>query len=110
VTRAGIHADGLLKDEEIYNIFDTEAILNRKAGVAVDALSGLAGIAYWLNAFFNLPDDKKVDKKDPLVAKVKKLVDVEYDNGRQTAMSDYELKSYVKSADYEYYKKLKTLS
>ena len=23
VTRAGIHADGLLKDEEIYNIFDT---------------------------------------------------------------------------------------
>ena len=24
VTRAGIHADGLLKNEEIYNIFDTE--------------------------------------------------------------------------------------
>lgn len=23
VTRAGIHADGLLKNEEIYNIFDT---------------------------------------------------------------------------------------
>jgi len=22
-TRAGIHADGLMKDEEIYNIFDT---------------------------------------------------------------------------------------
>lgn len=28
-TRAGIHADGLLKDEEIYNIFNTEKILNR---------------------------------------------------------------------------------
>ncbi len=27
VTRAGIHADGLLKNEEIYNIFDTEKIL-----------------------------------------------------------------------------------
>lgn len=26
-TRAGIHADGLLKDEEIYNIFNTEKIL-----------------------------------------------------------------------------------
>ena len=23
MTRAGIHADGLLKDEEIYNVFDT---------------------------------------------------------------------------------------
>ncbi len=29
VTRAGIHADGLLKNEEIYNIFDTEKFLNR---------------------------------------------------------------------------------
>lgn len=24
VTKAGIHADGMLKDQEIYNIFDTE--------------------------------------------------------------------------------------
>ena len=30
VTRAGIHADGLLKDEEIYNIFNTRKILNRR--------------------------------------------------------------------------------
>ncbi|MFC2662974.1 MAG: 2-isopropylmalate synthase, partial [Eubacterium sp.] len=29
VTRAGIHADGLLKDEEIYNIFNTKKLLNR---------------------------------------------------------------------------------
>ena len=42
VTRAGIHADGMLKDEEIYNIFDTAAILNRPASVAVDSHSGLA--------------------------------------------------------------------
>lgn len=32
-TRAGIHADGILKDEEIYNIFDTKKILNRPVGV-----------------------------------------------------------------------------
>ena len=31
VTRAGVHADGLLKNEEIYNIFDTEKFLNRPA-------------------------------------------------------------------------------
>ena len=37
VTRAGIHADGMMKDAEIYNIFDTEAILNRPANVSVSA-------------------------------------------------------------------------
>ena len=31
MTRAGIHADGLMKDEEIYNIFDTEKLLDRPA-------------------------------------------------------------------------------
>lgn len=28
-TRAGIHADGLLKDEEIYNVFNTQKILGK---------------------------------------------------------------------------------
>ncbi len=31
VTSAGIHADGMLKNEEIYNIFDTDRILGRPA-------------------------------------------------------------------------------
>ncbi len=39
VTRAGIHADGLLKNEEIYNIFDTEKFLNRPVLVAVSNTS-----------------------------------------------------------------------
>jgi len=109
VTRAGIHADGLLKDEEIYNIFDTEKILNRKAGVAVDSASGLAGIAFWFNSFFKLPPDKKIDKKDPIVAEVKKKCDIEYANGRQTAMGDSELKAYVKAINYEFYQALKNM-
>jgi isopropylmalate/homocitrate/citramalate synthase len=29
-TKAGVHADGLLKDVEIYNIFDTEKLLGKK--------------------------------------------------------------------------------
>ncbi|MEG0766762.1 MAG: 2-isopropylmalate synthase, partial [Clostridia bacterium] len=57
VTRAGIHADGLLKDEEIYNIFDTTLLLNRPALVAVDSHSGLAGIAHWINSYFKLLPD-----------------------------------------------------
>lgn len=109
-TRAGIHADGLLKDEEIYNIFDTETILNRKAAVAVDSYSGLAGIAYWFNSYFNIPEEMKITKNDSIVADVKALVDKEYKNGRTTAMSNYELKQFVKEIDIDLYYKLKYIS
>ena len=54
VTRAGIHADGLMKDKEIYNIFDTEKILNRPATVGISNTSGLAGLAYWMNVNYAL--------------------------------------------------------
>ena len=40
VTRAGIHADGILKNPEIYNIFDTEKILQRPLRVMVTDKSG----------------------------------------------------------------------
>ena len=53
VTRAGIHADGLLKNEEIYNIFDTEKFLNQTAtGMQCPIHLGLAGIAHWINSLF----------------------------------------------------------
>ena len=96
VTRAGIHADGLLKDEEIYNIFDTGKILNRPAIVAVNNVSGLAGIAFWINQYYRLPDEAKVDKRSELVAKIKVWVDEEYKNDRQTVISDEELVALVK--------------
>ncbi len=91
VTRAGIHADGLLKNEEIYNIFDTDKILNRPVLVAVSNTSGLAGIAHWINTYFGLKDEKAMDKSHPLVEKVKKWVDAEYEGGRVTMITDHEL-------------------
>lgn len=91
VTRAGIHADGLLKDEEIYNIFDTAAILNRPASVAVSNTSGLAGIAYWINEHFGFKGSNIVSKHDPAVSKIKEWIDREYADGRQTVISDDEL-------------------
>lgn len=91
VTRAGIHADGLLKDEEIYNIFDTKKILNRPVSVAVSNTSGLAGIAYWINNYYDLSDENKIDKKDNLVSEIKTWIDEEYNSGRQTVISDEEL-------------------
>lgn len=95
-TRAGIHADGLLKDEEIYNIFDTTRILGRPPVVVVDSHSGLAGIAAWMNNYFHLKGDKAIDKKDERIAKIKKWVDDEYANGRTTVISDSELEQLAK--------------
>ena len=95
VTRAGIHADGLLKDEEIYNIFNTDKILNRPASVSISKTSGLAGIAYWINNNYRLNGDKAIDKKHPLVIALKDWVDKEYEDGRQTALSDIELENKI---------------
>ena len=91
VTRAGIHADGLLKNEEIYNIFDTEKFLNRPVLVSVSNTSGLAGIAHWINTYYKLPAEKKLDKECELVKMVKTWVDHEYDEGRVTVITDDEL-------------------
>ena len=91
VTRAGIHADGLLKNEEIYNIFDTEKILNRPVLVAVSNTSGLAGVAHWINTYYKLKGDKAIDKQHELVAKVKEWVDCQYEEGRVTVITDEEL-------------------
>ena len=95
VTKAGIHADGMLKDQEIYNIFDTQKILGRAPRVVVDSFSGLAGIAYWINSYYELPTENKVQKSDDIVVKIKEFVDKEYALGRTTAISDKELDTMV---------------
>ena len=95
VTRAGIHADGLLKDEEIYNIFDTKKILNRPASVLIGKTSGLAGIAYWINENYRLSADEAVDKRDPVVIALKAWIDKEYEDGRQTSLSVGELEEKI---------------
>ena len=95
VTRAGIHADGLLKDEEIYNIFDTKKILNRSATVLLGKASGLAGIAYWINENYRLSANEAIDKKDPLVVAIKEWIDTEYEGGRQTTLSNGEIEEKI---------------
>jgi len=91
VTRAGIHADGLMKDAEIYNIFDTDKILNRPAEVAISNTSGLAGIAYWINKHYRLKGDSEVTKQDGIVIRAKEAIDKLYADGRTTLLSDEEL-------------------
>ncbi len=96
VTRAGIHADGLLKDEEIYNIFNTEKILNRPVSVLLGKSSGLSGIAYWINKNYNLSGEAAVDKHSPLVTDIKNWIDKEYENGRQTTLSNKEIENKIR--------------
>ncbi len=98
VTKAGIHADGLLKNEEIYNIFDTEKLLNRPCKVAVSNTSGAAGIAHWINDFYKLTGEAAYDKKHPVVEYVKTWVDKQYDDGRVTSITDNELETATKEA------------
>ena len=95
VTCAGIHADGLLKDEEIYNIFNTEKLLNRPASVAISKNSGLAGIAYWVNQNYGLKGERELNKQSPLVVKLKEWVDAQYEDGRTAALSNEELESKI---------------
>jgi len=106
VTRAGIHADGLLKDEEIYNIFDTKKILNRSASVMIGKTSGLAGIAYWINENYHLSADEAVDKRDPLVIALKEWIDKEYEDGRQTSLSVGELEEKIEEFSGKRFSKL----
>jgi len=90
-TRAGIHADGAIKNERIYNIFNTEKILNRPLDVAITDKSGVAGVALWLNKHFNLEDAKKMTKDDAGVVGIYDWVMEQYQKDRITSISAAEL-------------------
>lgn len=95
VTRAGIHADGLSKDERIYNIFDTSKLLNRPPRVMITDKSGVDGIALWVNEFLGLKGDERASKT--AIVKIARWVRDQYDvHGRLTSISEEELIEQVK--------------
>ena len=102
VTRAGVHADGLMKDEEIYNVFNTGLLLNRPPKVMITNTSGAAGIAHWINSTYNLKDEARLTKESPVVTHIKDWVDQEYAGGRVTAISDSELLDLTEKYSAEY--------
>ena len=91
VTMAGIHADGVIKNEEIYNIFNTAKILKRPLGVNITNRSGIAGVGFWVNQQLEKRGQSRVDKRDPRVAEIFSWVDRQYDQGRVTAISPEEM-------------------
>ncbi|MDL2313761.1 histone-lysine N-methyltransferase [Desulfovibrio sp. OttesenSCG-928-C14] len=95
-TSAGIHVDGLAKNEEIYNIFDTSLILDRPAPIIITDKSGRAGVAYWINHELGLADDKKVSKSHPAVGEIYERINQAYERGRTTSFSNKEMLALTK--------------
>ncbi len=91
VTRAGIHADGLLKNEEIYNCFDTSKLLNRPVGVAITDKTGAAGIKHWIESRHKI----EIPKHDPRITSIKDKIDAEYVDDRISAISDEEMERWL---------------
>jgi len=94
VTRAGIHADGLLKNEEIYNCFDTKKLLGRPVGVAITDKAGAAGIKHWIESHYDI----EIAKHNPRVTKIKEKIDAEYTDNRVSAISEEEMFSWMAEA------------
>jgi citrate (Re)-synthase len=94
-TRAGIHAGGLRKFEQIYNIFDTAALLNRPPRVSITDKSGSDGVALWVNEFLGL---KGADRLTVMkVVKIFEWVMNQYEKeGRMSSVTDEELEEQVK--------------
>ena len=97
VTRAGIHADGLIKDEEIYNPFDTTALLRRAPRVAITDKSGAAGLLMWIRD--HRPElAAGLTKQDPRVRRLNESIIEEFSSGRITSLGDEEVGSLVDDA------------
>ena len=94
VTRAGIHADGLLKNEEIYNCFDTKKLLNRPVGVAITDKTGAAGVKHYIEARYEI----EIAKHDARVVRIKDRIEAEYNADRVSAISDEEMTAWIKEA------------
>lgn len=92
----------MMKAPEIYNIFDTEASLNRPVGVKINDKSGVAGVAFWLNQYLGLSGDQQLDKKHPAVTKIATWVEEQYRQGRTTAIASEEMVEHINTPLPEY--------
>jgi isopropylmalate/homocitrate/citramalate synthase len=90
MTCAGIHSEGLFKDERIYSIFDTRKFLDRPLRVAINDKSSVDGISLWVNEYLGLKGEKRLSKTK--VGRIARWAHDQYEKGgRITAISDDEL-------------------
>ncbi len=96
VTRAGIHADGTLKNIRMYLPFDTERLLESPPGIAITPYSGAAGVAFWINHFFRLKNQEKVGKEHPGVQKIYQEILKRFEMGEVLTITDREMLKLVR--------------
>jgi len=96
-TSAGVHADGLLKNEEIYNVFDTEKLLRRPIQLALTDKSGLAGIVLWVRQHVGPGEKRPLTKDHPGVRRIHEWMMEEYEKGRLTQITDREMTEQVRN-------------
>jgi len=94
-TSAGIHADGLARDERIYNIFDTTKLLNRPPEVVLTDKSGADGVYLWVNSFLGHQGEDRI-KKTRMVRIMRWVTDQYEKENRLTSISDKEMIEQVK--------------
>jgi isopropylmalate/homocitrate/citramalate synthase len=102
-TSAGIHIDGLSKNEEIYNIFDTQHILGRTVPIIISDKAGRSGIAYWINQTLQLKGDAAITKSHPAIGKINRKIQQHYEQGRITSLAHEEMIRLVKRYLPEYF-------
>ena len=95
-TTAGIHVDGNAKNMEIYNIFDTEALLGKAVPIIISERSGRAGVAYWINDYLKLKGENCISKAHPAVADIYKVISDSYEKGRTINYSNKEMLALTK--------------
>jgi isopropylmalate/homocitrate/citramalate synthase len=89
MTQAGIHADGLMKNEEIYNPFDTLGILKRPIRIGLNDKSGAAGVLAWVVDRYDVVPPPTKD--DPRILQISDWIAAQYEEGRITALGDDEV-------------------
>jgi citrate (Re)-synthase len=96
-TRAGIHADGVIKNKEIYTIFNTEKLLNRTIDVSITDKTGVASVAHWINTnILRGRKFEKINKRHPGIKRIYDWILDEYEKGRNTIISNEEMHDLVK--------------
>lgn len=107
VTRAGIHADGLLKNIEMYLPFDTEELLDSPPKVMLSEHSGIAGLTFWINNTFRLSENEKISKDNASLREIQDEIINLYNNGRVAPLSDVEILELIKKHMPEFWNKYK---
>lgn len=93
-TKAGIHADGLLKNPEVYLPFDPIKVLGLPYSVAITPYSGRSAIVIWLRNYLGY---NHISKDDPrVVAIYNEIVELFNKTNRVEPLSDSEMLEIVK--------------